>query len=85
MLFYLFSSFVIQNWVRLDYRKLEFLLIAIESPFFDFLIENKVQSNSFVQNKKLKQINYLKGNPLKHVIFLPKMLLKGISLKYVLQ
>ena len=57
MLFYLFSSFVIQNWVRLDYRKLEFLLIAIESPFFDFLIENKVQSNSFVQNKKLKQIN----------------------------
>ena len=56
MLFYLFSSFVIQNWVRIDYRKL-FLLIAIESPFFDFLIENKVQSNSFVQNKKLKQIN----------------------------
>ena len=34
---------------------------------------------------RTKQINYRTRNPLKHVIFLPKMLLKGISLKYVLQ
>ena len=39
-----------------------FLLFKIESAFFDFLIEKKVQSNSFVQNKKeTNQLPYKKS------------------------